>query len=294
MSMPLFSIVLAGGSGRRLAPVTGGIPKQFWKFDGTRTLLDATLSRVGRLTGPDRTLIVVNRPHQEHVDALAVGRYGTILHQSADRGTGAGVLLPLIEILETAPDALVLLTPSDHGVVSAEQFQRAIAEARVAVDAGAHDVVLFGAEPREPSTDFGWITSIRRPSAPYGLARVVRFVEKPGQEEAERLFASGALWNTLVLVARADTLFELCAWHIGDVTAFFDRTRGMSSSTREQWLAAHYHELPATDFSHDVLSHARGLAVATFPRSMGWSDLGTPDRLTRWLVGRPAPAASVA
>jgi len=274
--------------------VTGGIPKQFWKYDGTRTLLDATLRRVARLTPADCTFIVVNRPHRAHVEALAeVAHCGAILYQPADRGTSAGVLLPLVEILEASPEAIVLITPSDHGVASVEQFHLAVLEARAAIDAGVHDVVLFGAEPREPSTDFGWITSVRRPSAPYGLARVVRFVEKPGQEEAERLFASGALWNTLVLVARADALFELCAQHIGDVTAFFDRTRGMSSSAREQWLAAHYHELPASDFSHDVLSHARGLAVATFPRSMGWSDLGTPERLTRWLHSQ-APRVAVA
>ena len=33
-------IVLAAGAGRRLANVTGGVPKQYWPYDGQHSLLD--------------------------------------------------------------------------------------------------------------------------------------------------------------------------------------------------------------------------------------------------------------
>jgi mannose-1-phosphate guanylyltransferase len=285
MSTSCRTVILAGGSGQRLSRLTGGIPKQFWKYDGKHTLLVDTLDRVGRLSSPAETLIVVNRSHQAHLDRLPeLARRGTILPQPGDRGTAAGVLLALIDVLEYAPDAIVLITPSDHGVMSAEQFHGAVADAHAAIDAGAHDVVLFGAEPCEASQDYGWITAIRRPSASSSFARVVRFVEKPDRAEAERLFASGAVWNTMVLVARAAALFDLCAAHAHDLTSLFGRTRGMAPAARERWLHDRYADLPRTDFSRDVLARARGLALAMFPASMGWSDLGTPERLTRWLA----------
>jgi mannose-1-phosphate guanylyltransferase len=44
-----WTIVLAAGSGRRLARITGGIPKQFWSPPGGTTLLEQTLRRMAPL-----------------------------------------------------------------------------------------------------------------------------------------------------------------------------------------------------------------------------------------------------
>ncbi|MFI5402971.1 MAG: hypothetical protein ACHQ1G_08545, partial [Planctomycetota bacterium] len=41
--------------------------------------------------------------------------------------------------------------------------------------------------------------------------------------------------------------------------------------------------LPDCDFSRDILAPARDLTVVRWPREVGWTDLGTPERVAEWL-----------
>src|SRR6185503_5355476 len=71
--MPTFAgrrwaLVLAGGDGARLQSLTrmiagAPIPKQYCRIAGDRSLLEATLARVGPLVGPARALVIVNENH---------------------------------------------------------------------------------------------------------------------------------------------------------------------------------------------------------------------------------------
>jgi hypothetical protein len=51
---------------------------------------------------------------------------------------------------------------------------------------------------------------------------------------------------------------------------------------RDEFLEDRYLELPCSDFSRDLLTRVRDMHVFTWPASLGWSDLGTPERLARW------------
>ena len=68
MTTKLWNVVLAAGSGRRLATVTQGTPKQFWCSDGRRSLLDDTFARVAPLAPRARTTVVVDCAHRRYVD----------------------------------------------------------------------------------------------------------------------------------------------------------------------------------------------------------------------------------
>src|SRR5690606_12273857 len=84
----LASIVLAGGRGRRLAGVTGGIPKQFWAPPGRRPLLEETLERLAPLSDPAHVVTVVDASHRPYVEMLRRrGVSSSVLYQPADRGT---------------------------------------------------------------------------------------------------------------------------------------------------------------------------------------------------------------
>lgn len=284
--------MLAGGSGLRLASVTGGIPKQFWHSGGTRSLLELTLERVAPLAPPDRTLIVVDATHRSYVHALpSVSGCGRVLFQPADRGTAAGVLLPLMAVLDSTPDALVLLTPSDHGVAQSSYFRAGIREVVSQVHARTADIVLFGVQPTTANGDYGWIAPGRAPLH-QPLRRVAEFVEKPLAAEAQRLFAAGAIWNTMVLVARAAALFDLYSKHLPHLARVFASDIRAPAPAREALLAEHYHRLPLDDFSRGLLGPAQGLSVYTWPTAMGWSDLGTPDRFEQWIAAEAGRSSS--
>ncbi len=285
MKSSLWSVVLAAGSGRRLSRLTGGIPKQFWCPAGTTSLVEETVARLAPICPAQRTVIVVNKDQRRYLSPRpSAPPSGLVVFQPEDRGTAAGVLFGLTEVLTREPDAVVLVTPSDHGVESPEAFRRGIRDA-VAHLSLRDGVVLFGVEPSAAQTDYGWIT-LGPPTEAGGVQPVRSFVEKPPQDAAQRLLASGAIWNTMVLVARGQTLFDLCRQQLSGMAAVFISSLSLPHDAREAFLAARYPHLEAADFSRHVLTPAVDLLAYTWPASIGWSDLGTPERLRHWL--RPA------
>lgn len=289
MSNGLWSMVLAAGNGRRLAPVTQGTPKQFWSPLGGRSLLEETLARIAPLAPPARTTVVVDRTHQRYVSS-APRPWATdwLLYQPQDRGTAAGVLLALTPALDRRQDAIALLTPSDHAVCDSDGFRAGVLEAVAVVRAGHVDVVLFGVEAAQPITGYGWITP--GPRSHWGSTRPLRhvaaFVEKPAASLARRLLAEGAVWNTMVVVARARALLDLYRTHLPRLAEVFATFQRLPREHRDRFLTEQYARLTPADFSRDLLSVARGLALYTWPQSIGWSDLGTPDRFASWLAPR--------
>ena len=283
----VWTIVLAAGSGRRLAALTDGVPKQFWSPNGTRSLLDDTLLRLTPIASPRHSVVVVDRAHHRYLDQTTARRPGIrVLFQPEDRGTAAGVLLGLTPVLEATSDAAVVVTPSDHAVGDIRQFRRDVLRAVAHLDGQPDAIVLFGVEPSTPNEDYGWITP--EPGSTAGLRAVASFVEKPSRDIAERLMVSGALWNTMVVVARAETLFDLYWRHLPGLAAVFDEALQVPPPDRDAFLALQYPELPALDFSRHLLAQATGLQACAWPQSMGWSDLGTPQRLEGWLAANTA------
>jgi mannose-1-phosphate guanylyltransferase len=281
MSADAWTVVLAAGAGRRLASVTGDVPKQFWRGRSGESLLGDTRARFAEISDASRTVVIVDRRHTPHLEQQANGwRDETIVLQPGDRGTAAGVLLALTPVLDRAPDAVVAVTPSDHGVRDVKRFRECVLEAVSQAHAGAGPV-LFGVEPTRAHEDYGWITPGGSPTG--GRMRsVTAFVEKPARDVAAQLLESGAVWNTMIVVAKAAAIRSLYAEHLPDLATTFDRFRRIHPDDRAGWLADAYRTLPSYDFSRDVLTPARNLWTYVLPASIGWTDLGTPDRLREW------------
>jgi len=256
------------------------MPKQFFRPSAGESLLGMTLARVAPLAKPERTVIIVDESHRPLLDHCEVPEGTRVLFQPADRGTATGVLMALMPVLAAAPDDVVVLTPSDHAVADGDAFRRGVrAAARLAEAKRA--VTLFAVKPSEASTDLGWIIPDHR-NAP--LARVAAFVEKPDQELARRLHKQGAVWNTMVVVGRAADVRSLYEVYLPELATIFDTALSIDNEAdRDRFLAQVYPTLPPRDFSRDVLERARTLFVYTWPATIGWSDLGTPERLTHWL-----------
>lgn len=276
-----WSIVLAGGAGRRLSSITGGVPKQFWRPAGGGSLLETTLARLAPLSDPDHTVIVVDHSHRPYVGSISPDRAATLLLQPSDRGTATGALLSLMPVVDADPEAVVLLTPADHGVRDEDRFRLGVIRAvRRAEDYGS--VVLFGVAPTRASDDYGWIVP--------GAGRVVRdfrpvreFVEKPPSVEAGRLLDSGGVWNTMVVVARASALWSMFQENLNELAKVFEAAQKLTSHERDEFLSNAYRNLRSWDFSRDLLGVAHNLLVYTWPSAIGWTDLGTPERLQEWL-----------
>jgi mannose-1-phosphate guanylyltransferase len=291
----LWAIVLAAGQGSRLRGITTigdeAVPKQFCALHGDVSMLRRTLQRAARRVPDPHIKVVVAAEHRKwwerELDDLAAA---SVVVQPSNRGTAAGVLLPLTPIYRQDPEAVVVLLPADHHVGREWILQAALDRAVAAVQAhpDRDRVVLLGMTPEDATdSEYGWIVPGASDSSS-GLAAVQRFREKPPAAEAAALLAQGALVNSFILVARARTLRALYEERLPDLAALFRRWRGGAASLRSL-----YERLPSHDFSRELLEPCVDrLLVAPVP-PCGWTDLGTPARVARCLESyrmEPAPS----
>jgi mannose-1-phosphate guanylyltransferase len=286
----VWAVVLAAGEGKRLSQVTKSlygwdVPKQFAALDGERTLLQQTMTRLAPLVPAHRTVVVVAANRRELAE-LQLREYDgvQIVSQPANAGTGPGVLLPLSVIKAQAPDATVIVTPSDHHVSRTDGFVASLRRAQEVARRAPAGLVLLGADANEPAIDLGWIVPQHQtPDAPAAL--VQHFVEKPPIMVAEQLLVRGALWNTMVVVGSVAAFWGQARRRLPRQTARFDtyvtvleRGGGRPDQASQRVLERLYKGMPAADFSRAILQNAEGLAVVRLKDS-GWCDCGTPERL---------------
>jgi mannose-1-phosphate guanylyltransferase len=263
------------------------LPKQFLSFGKSRTFLQTTVDRLEGLVPPERIVVVVAACHEGLArEQLAEFPDLEIVAQPRNVGTGPGVLLPLTHVLARDSRAMVALVPSDHDFRSPAKMLEAILTAARAARSGAN-MVLIGARADCAAGDLGWIVpkpASRRASA----APIERFIEKPGPDIAQRLFARGALWNTMLSVARGSALWRLGRQHLPSQTALLeDYAKSLGSEHAAARLREVYDQLQPADFSRDLVAASRGLRV-TAMEGAGWSDCGTPERLAAAFGGIPA------
>jgi mannose-1-phosphate guanylyltransferase len=246
-----------------------------------RWALDRACSVIPR----EHVVIVVAEQHRrfwEH--ELSDFPLDNIVVQPCNRGTGAGLLLPLLHLrLHGDAAARVLVLASDHYVEDEGTLRESLDLALNVRGRQSGRLLLLGMTPSCLDHDFGWIVPVSRASG--RIRRVVHFAEKPGLEGARLLMQSGALVNSLMLVAPVELILRLYQETLPGILGAF--LACPSEPGGHEQLAEIYELIPTSDFSRDVLARSvRHLSVVQVPRC-GWSDLGTPERLRTFGIRPP-------
>ncbi len=288
-----WGVILAGGDGMRLRPLTRLIagddrPKQFCPVLGRETLLGQTVRRVGAIIPPARTLLVVTRTHERYYAPLLadLGKL-PLLSQPENRGTAPAILYALLRITAVDPLAWVAIFPSDHYVSDDRAFMAHVDAAFEVLAARPDLVALLGITPDTPEVEYGWIepgglVAWQRPS---GIYSVRCFWEKPSAPTAERLLEEGCLWNSFVMVGRVPTLLGMVERAAPDLFQAVSGIQPALGTTAEQAVARSlYARLPEVNFSRQVLA-ASPATLAVLPVSgVRWSDWGDPGRVLTTLA----------
>jgi len=288
-----WALVLAGGDGVRLRELTrviagAPIPKQYCRITGDRSLLELTVARTSRIFPPSRTLVIVNRDHlpvaRPQLRSLPVEN---VVVQPANRDTGPGILLGLLDVARRAPDATLAIFPSDHFVRNETMWLHHVERATDTVAHLPEKIVLLGIPPDRVDPGLGYLEP-RRPLPLGGGApafEVSAFHEKPTTSDARRLIAGGALWNSFVLVFRLPAILMLLQRSLPAAVA------GLCGRNDPTGLERAYRNLTPWNFSRDFLARIPDSLVAIRADDVGWSDWGTVEAIERTLValGRNPP-----
>lgn len=280
-SAMIFPVLLAGGSGSRLWPLSRkSYPKQFAPILEERSLFQTTALR---LSGPGyaKPMIVTNSDFRfivtEQLAAVGIDP-SAILIEPDKRNTAPAVLAAALHLAEENPQALMLVAASDHDIPDAAAFRAAVDLACGPALAG--QLVTFGMTPDRPETGYGYL-ELDGPGTG-GPVPLKSFVEKPDLATAQAMLAQGGyLWNSGIFLFSVATILEAFHSHapklVETVTAAVRQAKpdlGFLRLAPKPWSETE-------DISIDYAVMERSDKLTVVPYHGAWSDLGSWDAVWR-------------
>ena len=279
MHAHLYAVIMAGGGGTRLWPLSRQThPKQTLTLFGDRSMFQLSVDRLLPLLPPERICVVTAA---EQVEPLAkqapeLPRENFIV-EPLGRGTAPCIGLAALHLRARDPDAVMAVLTADHYIRREETFRAVLAAAQVVASAGY--LVTLGIQPNFPSTGYGYIRQgeLLGHAGDFAYAQVARFTEKPDAETALRFFASGQYaWNSGMFVWRAARILE-------EIDKLLPELGATLTGLGEVWGADEYESrlqrvwptIRKETIDYGIMERAERVAV--IPVEMGWSDVGSWD-----------------
>ena len=162
-SYPVIPIILCGGSGTRLWPLSReSYPKQFLSLISKKgkSLLQETQERILDLKDILDPILICNEEHRfivaEQMRSININPYAILL-EPFGKNTAPAIALAAIKALEKENDPILLVLASDHDIKNKPEFLKAI---KKGVDlASKEKLITFGIIPNSPETGYGYIKS---------------------------------------------------------------------------------------------------------------------------------------
>lgn len=302
-SSQVFPVILCGGSGTRLWPLSrSGFPKQFLVLsdDGSsQSLFQQAIDRIHSVVSADiklgSTLVVTNEEHRflaldqlrELKDAQA-----TLLLEPTGKNTAPALTLAALyaqDSSESQEDSILVVTPADQTVTNPAAFTKALQSAIAVAKEGA--IAILGITPSSPQTGYGYIKV--KGDATNNAYTVERFVEKPNEATAKQYLEEGGyFWNGGMFVLKASVWLDALKEFRPDIfgateTAWVARTTDQSGqATFVRPDKTIFNTIPSESIDYAVIEKCPGskYSIKMVELDAGWNDLGAWDAV--WQVGK--------
>jgi mannose-1-phosphate guanylyltransferase len=278
MAGNLFAIILAGGGGTRLWPVSRRVsPKQALRLLGDHTLFEMTVDRVRPILPLSRILVVTAQSQvailREQVPDLPEESF---VIEPEGRGTASAIGLAALVCRSRAPASVMACLPSDHFIDDNDRF-RSLLDLGTEIAAG-DELVTFGIPPEYAATGYGYILRGEAIGAS-GAFRVRGFREKPAAEAAAGYLASGEYyWNSGMFVWKAERILAEIERQMPALHGCLEQILSLPGKWKAKEIGALWSRLKSETIDYAIMEHAQQVAVV--PASgLGWKDIGSWDRL---------------
>ena len=254
-------VLLSGGSGKRLWPLSNDtLSKQFLKLlKNERGEYESMVQRVTRQISaahPGANICVSCNAAQVDTLQRQLTNVEMILEPTR-RDTFPAIALAAAHLRfnkHVDESDAFLVCPID--VYAESRYFELLSEVEAIAGTGRNAIGLLGAIPTYPSGKYGYI--LQRDS------EVTGFVEKPSEDEAERLISGGALWNCGVFALKVGYVLK--------------HARKYAEFNSFESLFEQYDKLPKKSFDYEVVEKEASIGSVIYDGV--WKDLGTWNTLT--------------
>lgn len=274
MNKNLYVVLMAGGVGVRFWPYSrNSKPKQFIDVLGTgKTLLQSTLDRYLPICPKENFLVVTNTEHSVHAqEQLPQLTKEQILAEPMRKNTAPCIAYACQKIYKQNPDAIIVVSPSDHLIQNEKEFQATIVKS-VEQAKGNDMLITLGIKPTRPETGYGYIQYI---DSKQSLKKVKTFTEKPELALAKKFVESGEfVWNSGIFIWSVKAILAALEKHTPELAEVFSEAATQFGTPNEaKAVETAYLQCRSISIDFGVMEKATNVYV--WLSQFQWSDLGT-------------------
>ena len=266
----MYGIILAGGSGSRLWPLSRELyPKQLLNLNSDKSLLQSTFERLKMCMPSDNIVSITNTKHSSNVRMQLSEIYETpvILSEPTAKNTAPAIVLATKFIMQKSnSDPVIIVVPSDHLIKDNDKFLSTVKKGEKLAEQGY--IVTFGIKPDYPETGYGYINTSEKTGD--GL-KVKKFVEKPDLETAEKYLREGNyFWNSGIFMFKASTLIDETIKHAPDIAKISEEF-DFSKSNEIPFI--NFDKMPGISIDYAIMEKSDKIALVKLESD--WNDLGS-------------------
>src|SRR5574344_2385559 len=150
----MLGIILAGGSGSRLWPLSRELyPKQLLNLNSDKSLLQSTFERLNKFIPTDKIVSITNTKHLANVkrQLKSYGGDNLVLSEPVAKNTAPAIAFATKFLADrNADDDVILVVPSDHLIKDNDKFLATVIKGEAL--AREEYIVTFGIQPSYPET----------------------------------------------------------------------------------------------------------------------------------------------